>query len=326
MMQTASHSSALGGGAGAGAGRVGPPSSTWACARYMARHDGWRGFYQGIGPPLVSLTFLNTISFALFGRYKRLLVEQGLDRRLSDAQPPAWLPPAVVRRLSWWPAMEHSSALYFLAGSLTGASIGVFSTPFDLVKVQAQLASAHARSSTTAAAAHGTSSASATAAASAAGNGRGSSWQTCKRLVSDHGIGVLYRGYAVNTLREILFATTYFGLYEHLKAGLTSALQATAPAIPAPVAVVAAGSLSGMSGWAVSFPLDVLKANIQGARSLAGPPVGLWTAARAQWSAAGLSGFYRGIVPTMMRSMLVSGVRFSAYEATMRALSNRTDL
>jgi len=44
--------------------------------------EGWRGFFRGIAPPLVSLSLLNTINFASYAHLKRKLKAQnGWDSR-----------------------------------------------------------------------------------------------------------------------------------------------------------------------------------------------------------------------------------------------------
>lgn len=74
--------------------------------------------------------------------------------------------------------------------------------------------------------------------------------------------------------------------------------------------------------WLVSFPLDCIKANVQGQR-LEGAPgaegspqdrVTAASAARAIFRAKGLLGLYTGVGPSIARAFIVSGSRFSAYE------------
>jgi len=91
-----------------------------------------------------------------------------------------------------------------------------------------------------------------------------------------------------------------------------------------PLAIVFAGSLSGISGWCLSFPLDVLKSNIQGTRTLP-YRISIGRAIQQQYAKGGISSFYRGIGPTVARAMMVSAVRFSAFELTMRALAKHNN-
>jgi len=78
-----------------------------------------------------------------------------------------------------------------------------------------------------------------------------------------------------------------------------------------------------MCSWFVSFPLDVVKANIQGESP--GTPIEkrmkFKKVVMSRFYEAGLAGFYWGVAPSLLRAFFVSGSRFSAYEVTLRLLS-----
>ena len=83
--------------------------------------------------------------------------------------------------------------------------------------------------------------------------------------------------------------------------------------------------LSGALAWFSSFPLDVVKSNVQGqpissilsktnrVRSL--DVIG------ARWKAKGFAGFYSGLGPSVTRAFIVSSTRFSAYEFMLQLLN-----
>ena len=77
------------------------------------------------------------------------------------------------------------------------------------------------------------------------------------QLVRAYGLRALYIGHGINTAREMLFLATYFTVYENSNVFFTSVLSST-------IAVPFAGGISGGAGWLISFPLDCVKANIQG--------------------------------------------------------------
>jgi solute carrier family 25 carnitine/acylcarnitine transporter 20/29 len=66
--------------------------------------------------------------------------------------------------------------------------------------------------------------------------------------------------------------------------------------------------------------LDCIKSNLQGRDFAAGRPPSSFRIAADLFRARGLLGFYAGIIPSLMRSFLVSGSRFSAYETAIWAL------
>lgn len=184
--------------------------------------------------------------------------------------------------------------------SFAGASVAplcsIISTPFELIKTQMQLS----------------------ASSSSAGQTRyKNSIQAALGLSKEHGIGALYRGFTVNMIREMVFLSTYFAVYEHLK---SFQLHSTS-LYPQSVAIPLAGGTAGALGWLVSFPLDLIKSNIQ-AKSFNGTvvPSGLQVA-RHLLNTKGFLGLYSGVVPSILRAFIVSSSRFSAYETTMWLLS-----
>jgi hypothetical protein len=59
-----------------------------------------------------------------------------------------------------------------------------------------------------------------------------------------------------------------------------------------------AGLLSGMLGSAIANPADLLKVRLQ---AIGGAQLGLTGHARAIWREAGIGGFYKAVVPTILR-------------------------
>jgi hypothetical protein len=98
-------------------------------------------------------------------------------------------------------------------------------------------------------------------------------------IVNSYGLGTLYTAHAVNTAREMVFLSTYFLVYEHLKSALSNQRSSkinnsssyNAPVVvgggvslPASIYVPFSGGIAGAVGWFISFPLDAIKSNIQG--------------------------------------------------------------
>ena len=88
---------------------------------------------------------------------------------------------------------QYQSALInFEAGAIVGSLSSFIATPFDLIKIRTQIN----RSS---------------------GKQAIGSIQMTKKLFGDHGFFVFYKGFVVNTVRELMFGAIYFGIYELLK-------------------------------------------------------------------------------------------------------------
>ena len=67
--------------------------------------------------------------------------------------------------------------------------------------------------------------------------------------------------------------------------------------------------MSGALGWFSSYPLDCIKSNI-----MVNGRGGIIEVGRKIFAQKGVTGLYSGLGPSITRSFLVSGSRFSAYE------------
>lgn len=184
---------------------------------------------------------------------------------------------------------------YYLAGFGVGLASSFLSTPFEVVKVRLQHTS---------------------------GSQYAGSRDAAVKLVRAHGPSVLFTGHVVNTWREILFCTIYFGSYENLKIFLGHQLETlTGSSSSQQIAIGLAGGFAGMLGWLSSYPLDVIK-NLKQTQPLDGKwyarGSSSFTLSRARWQLLGFTGFYKGVRPSLIRSFFVSGTRFSAFEFAVR--------
>ena len=127
----------------------------------------------------------------------------------------------------------------------------------------------------------------------------------------------------MNTAREGVFLASYFYTYEGLREIFIHKMN-IAPQIAVPIS----GGMSGALAWFVSFPLDCIKAGIQGQKIEKGvaPKVNGFQVAKSLWETKGLKGLYSGVTPTLVRAFLVSGSRFSAYEFAMSMLKRSHEL
>lgn len=146
------------------------------------------------------------------------------------------------------------------------------------------------------------------------------SLQCLTMLLRDNGIKVLYTGLSVNTLREAVFLGSYFCCYEGICESLIQR------SLPLQIAIPTAGGISGAIGWLCSFPLDCIRARIQGQIVLNAGNVQKKTVvaiAESLLKERGFMGLYSGVTPSIIRAFLVSGVRFSAYEFAINLLTGR---
>ncbi|KAK3288379.1 hypothetical protein CYMTET_4133 [Cymbomonas tetramitiformis] len=170
-----------------------------------------------------------------------------------------------------------------IAGALGGPLLSIISTPFELLKTQMQLDNVSAK------------------------RYRGS-LHAAQSILKEHGVRSFYTGHLVNSTREMTFLACYFGVYEHSKASFARTL-------PSSLAIPVAGGISGACAWFLSYPLDCIKANIQGQRleilRLKAPQAS--QVAANILNTKGLGGLYAGIAPSIMRAFIVSSSRWRCW-------------
>jgi hypothetical protein len=143
-----------------------------------------------------------------------------------------------------------------------------------------------------------------------------------RQIYREAGFATLYRGWQLACVKDVMGYALYFFLFEQTKELLIRKVSRPNH-LPDAVSVWFAGGLTGMVGWAVVYPLDVIKSHIQNDRYGRNEPRQFATAAECVQNlirSGGLTNLYRGMVPTLMRAFLGHSVLFLAFDATMKAL------
>ena len=249
-------------------------------ATHIVRAEGILSLYKGITPPLISLSLINTISFASYSYFRQFYHgTNGWDLKNS------------------------------LAGMTGAPMFAMITTPENFLKTQMQLDNVHNPNKR---------------------QFRGS-LHCATTLVKQHGFPILYTGHVINTVREGAFMACYFFMYEGLREWFLNSSHSKDR--NAKIAVPVAGGLAGACAWFFSFPLDCIRAGVQGqslstfgtdGRNLQAKQ----GAVRVFWellNKKGVLGLYRGVGPSIARAFLVSGSRFSAYEGALWLLRGGRD-
>jgi hypothetical protein len=206
--------------------------------------EGIRAFWRGVGPPLVSVTLVRTISFSIYQRAK-----YAYDRSLK--QMTGQSPLELANMPGSYPSLL-TVACFAPAGATAGAFITTMSCPFELTKLNEQLAGKEARQR--ALADNGSTP------PPPPKNSKAGAWVTARRLVHDRGFFGLYAGYRLHLLRDTIGTAIYFTTYESAKQLMANA-RGKSPT--SPYAVVVAGGLCGIVSWAiVSVNVDETKARV----------------------------------------------------------------
>ncbi|KAJ7063389.1 mitochondrial carrier [Mycena amicta] len=257
------------------------------------REEGIMGFYRGLWIPLVTISFVRAASFTIYTETKDYCrINNYLSRdKVLDA--------ALVGGIG---------------GAMSGSLISFGSAPFELVKVRRQLEYSIAASKGI----HilkppGTAAA-------------------VKEIFKANGITGLYSGFRLHFARDTLGTGLYFLEYDgarHILGRNRDGEQGETPAwlpIPSSLVPFVCGSLSGVTSWALIYPLDVVKTKVQ-QRALAGERYrGVWETlhrlvrgpdpTHPKTIFAGCARIYRGLGVSALRSITTHGLLWTLYDLT----------
>lgn len=284
---------------------------------HIIRTEGMSNIYKGVGPPLLSLSIVNTLSFTSYS-YFRTNYFHGTD--------------------GW----DYRNAF---SGMMGAPLFGIVTTPENFIKTQMQLDNVQAERKRISIDSNNS-------------NGQQqqqrqriqqpqqkqqlsgrftSSFQCAKTLIQSHGPRTLYTGHFINTIREAAFVGTYFFCYEGYKTEFQKLLASIENRISSSnnannrqesshwsttFAIPMAGGCAGASAWALTFPLDCVRAGVQGQHIPLSSTVQLQKQGSIEIlkhliKTKGFTGLYAGVSPSIARAFIVSGTRFSAYEGAL---------
>ena len=272
----------------------------------LAREEGLRGAYRGLGPPVCMMMLMNAVNFTAFNRAKEAL---GVDGPVGLGARGDRGSASVVD----WRVVAAATAV--------GPPCALIGTPFELVKLQMQMEARHADGRNQK-----------THSVSVRHPHRRrlketSAFRFATTLRSTYGWRVFYLGGATNVARECLFNAVFFSTFEHTRFGFADSCEERG--IRREVAIATAGGLAGAAAWLLSLPLDCVKSGVQGqdlrnggwdARRANRARVGFAESARAVFQTRGVFGFFSGAAPSVGRSFIVSGSRFVAFAGGMELL------
>ncbi|KAJ7940527.1 mitochondrial carrier domain-containing protein [Mycena leptocephala] len=267
------------------------PITVPTLAAIVYREEGIVGFYRGLWIPLVTISFVRAASFTIYTETKdNFRAHNYLNRnRVLDA--------ALVGGVG---------------GAVSGSLISFGSAPFELVKVRRQL-------EYTIAASKGVHLVKPPGTVAAV-----------KEIFKTNGITGLYTGFRLHFMRDTLGTALYFFEYDgmrHLLGRDRNGEQGATPSwlpIPASLVPFVCGSLSGVTSWALIYPLDVVKTKVQ-QRALAGERYrGVFETLHRLVRGpdptapkpilAGCARIYRGLGVSALRSITTHGLLWTFYD------------
>jgi solute carrier family 25 carnitine/acylcarnitine transporter 20/29 len=87
--------------------------------------------------------------------------------------------------------------------------------------------------------------------------------------------------------------------------------------------MLGAGFLAGYGYWISAYPFDIIKTKLQTDSFTKPVYSGVVGCAKSIYSQGGIAGFFRGVVPCMMRAGPVNAGGFLAFEFILKGLQSR---
>ncbi|WPK24719.1 hypothetical protein PUMCH_002003 [Australozyma saopauloensis] len=141
-----------------------------------------------------------------------------------------------------------------------------------------------------------------------------------KSIYASSGLAGIYKGLLPTLFRESVGLGIYFATYEALIARELAKTGLSRVDVPG-WKLCMFGGLSGYTLWIGIYPVDVLKSKLQ-TDSLTKPSYrGSIDVARDIFLKAGIRGFYKGFLPTILRAAPANGATFAVFELTMRLIN-----
>ncbi|KAI9731683.1 MAG: hypothetical protein M1834_004472 [Cirrosporium novae-zelandiae] len=266
-----------------------------ACASFIYKHEGIRGFWAGVIPPLISIGTVRLISMTIYQEAKYSLSDT-VERVTGQS------PLTVVNTPGTWPNATTFTT-FAAAGAVSGFMSAFVACPFELarnVSMTSTLVERHVKG---------------TAVENRHLNGkpppRMATSATLKEIVRQHGYGGLYSGLRLHLVRDTIGTAIYFGVYESAKHGLTAFWEMKSAVEGVPVSI--AGCLSGMISWSVTYALDTTKTRTQSKL--------LGKTKAAEVARIGAKSSYKGLGVSLARTGVQNAVFFYIFEKAKKYIN-----
>ncbi|EEQ85093.2 mitochondrial carrier protein [Blastomyces dermatitidis ER-3] len=267
------------------------PGSLRSPQGFRSHFDTASSLVRGATAPILGYGALNAILFVAYNRTLTGIVSQPVP----DPTNPVGVPLYQI----------------WVAGAVGGLASWVISSPTELVKCRAQLASHQSISS----------------------------WTVTKDIWRRRGFRGLYYGGGVTSIRDSVGYGFYFWSYELCKRLMTSPDESSEQTA---AKILICGGIAGIVTWASVFPLDVIKTRLQAQGSASSLLPGVSTErqnllrpsgndgrilstlgiAKEAYRTEGLRIFYRGLGVCSLRAFIVNAVQWATYEWMMKFLKH----
>lgn len=268
-------------------------SSYFDCTKKTFKAEGMQGFFRGIWAPLISSSFSKSINVSVFTQCKPMIHDFLFGHEYETNQ-------------NTHPFIKNIP-ICFLSGMASGAGVSLFACPFEFTKIFAQISKLVEHNNPPSANSLNTKKLS-----------DASTLATFKKIVKYEGPLGLYSGFRYHILRDSLSSGIYYSVYETLKYSMNHLINSDSSS-NSPFSILLAGGFSGITCWAMIFPIDTAKSLLQKEvvqnifRKRDGLEPTVIKGAKIRISKL----MYRGLGISVSRSFVVNMVFFSTFEFLM---------
>jgi solute carrier family 25 carnitine/acylcarnitine transporter 20/29 len=273
--------------------------NAFTCLKATIQNEGVRGLYRGIVVPLVTTSFSRSFTVSIYTSCKPIVGASVPDIAIDG------LPMNVETQ-----KFVQNFSVSFISATIAGAAISLFACPFELTKIFQQIVMVVNKDAKV----------------------QISSNELPKRvvdvahsIVKYEGLRGLYSGYSYHLTRDAFAAGLFYSIYETVKMKLQSINQksqyfseSSKRRIDA-LCVPLSGAVSGCIASGSVYPLDTIKAKYQ--RDVLGNIIrvkmGLEKLEIKPRKLIPSLDMYKGFGPSIIRSVGVTMIFFSAFEFLM---------
>lgn len=266
------------------------------CAKKTYHYEGIGGFFRGIWAPLISTSISKSLSVMIFTEVKPYCYDMfyGKYDDTHTAHP-----------------LLRNIPVCMMSGTLAGAGISVFASPFEYTKIYAQILKLVQKKSISDLPKHLQTNHQEITNISTA--------QTIRQILKHEGVRGLYSGYKYHFIRDSLSSGIYYSIYESMKWTMNKIIKANSNE-SSQISILLAGGFSGIFCWILIFPIDTTKSLIQ--RDLVAnilrkeqgmEPLPTKERKMQKFDKK----LYRGLGISVTRSFIVNMAFFSVYEFVM---------
>ncbi|RKP24773.1 mitochondrial carrier domain-containing protein [Syncephalis pseudoplumigaleata] len=255
--------------------------------RQLYTSGGIRNFFRGNGLNVLKIAPESGIKFLSYDRCKRLF---GAGRRNDDGSP-----------------VELGLLSKFMAGGTAGVISQGAIYPLETLKTR-MMASAGVQQA---------------GGGEVAAVGSNVMLRVATEMWRETGIRAYYRGILPSLVGVFPFAAIDLACFETLKAAYIkrgqAKLSSTAESFtPSVFGTLVCGMISGTTGAVAVYPLSLVRTRLQ-AQGTPGHPrtyTGAFDVVRTTLQREGVRGFYKGLVPTLVKVVPAVGISYTVYEKT----------